>query len=250
MPAQTIDEVVDQLDEIIRWAKTNNSRLGYFPALYRKVTIAVRQGIADRVFDDGKRMERLDVLFANRYIDAFTAYRAGKPTTMSWQSAFYASHDWSAIVLQHLLLGINAHINLDLGIAAAQTCPGNTIDTLQGDFDRINTILSSLVQNVEDALTKVWPMMKLLDWIAGKNEEALINFSIGIARKEAWNAARHLASLDSVAAAKQISSIDQGVALLARSIQHPGPIVGSVTNFIRLGERGNVPQIIQLLENI
>jgi hypothetical protein len=250
MQARTIDEVIEQLNEVIRWAKDNNSRLGYFPALYRKVTVAVRQGIADGYFDDGKRMERLDVVFANRYLDAITAYRTGKPTTASWQVAFDASNDWSAIVLQHLLLGINAHINLDLGIAAALTAPGRTIESLRGDFDRINHILASLVNGVEQTLAKVWPMLKLLDWIAGKSDEAVINFSMNVARKEAWNAALSLAELDDSAAAVQIAAIDRGVSLFARSIQHPGPIVGSVTNLVRLGERGSVSDVIQLLERV
>ena len=44
--AASIDEVIEQLDEIINWARDNNSRLGYFAALYRTVTIRVRDGIA------------------------------------------------------------------------------------------------------------------------------------------------------------------------------------------------------------
>ena len=83
MQAQTIDDVIDQLDDIILWAKVSTSRLGYFAALYRRVTIKVKQGIADGLFTDGKRMEHLDVVFANRYLDAFSAYRAGTQTTRS-----------------------------------------------------------------------------------------------------------------------------------------------------------------------
>lgn len=159
-------------------------------------------------------------------------------------------NDWSAIVLQHLLIGINAHINLDLGIAAAQTALGDKIENLKGDFDKINQVLASLVKKVEQALTEVWPMLKLLDWIAGKNDEAIINFSIDIARNEAWNVAQKLASLDETRIVQEIASIDNGVALLGRSIQHPGPIAGSVTNFIRLGERSNISEIISILERI
>ena len=250
MPAQTIDDVIDQLDGIIHWAKKSNSRLGYFPALYRKVTIEVRQRIADGCFDDGLRMERLDVQFANRYLDAFEAYVAGDRLSASWQVALDASHDWSAIVLQHLLLGINAHINLDLGIAAAQTCPGDSIESLHDDFNRINQVLSSLVKNVELALSEVWPMLKLLDWIAGKNEQAIIHFSIDAARKAAWNEALALAHSDCRTAEEQIRLIDKKVALLARSIQHPGPIVGTLTNTIRLGERKGIREIIEVLEAI
>ena len=123
-PAATIDEVIAQLDEVIDRARREGSRVGYFPALYRKVTVAVKEGIAAGRFEDGQRMERLDVVFANRYLEAMAAWRAGEPPTRSWQLSFEAAGRWWPIVLQHLLLGMNAHINLDLGVAAARTAPG------------------------------------------------------------------------------------------------------------------------------
>ena len=64
MPAETIDQVIRQLDDIIDWSIRNDSRLGYFAALYRKVTLQVKSGITDGFFEDAERMERLDVIFA------------------------------------------------------------------------------------------------------------------------------------------------------------------------------------------
>ena len=78
MPADTIDEVVERLTEIVEWSRAANSRLGYFAALYRKVTVKVHEGIADGFFDEGDRMERLDVIFANRYLEAFRGPPRGK----------------------------------------------------------------------------------------------------------------------------------------------------------------------------
>ena len=53
----TIDDVIEALDEIIQECKDNQVPLGYFAALYRKVTIQVKEGIAEDFFDDGPRME-------------------------------------------------------------------------------------------------------------------------------------------------------------------------------------------------
>ena len=83
MPAQTIDEVIQYLDEIIASAQNESSRAGYFPALYRKVTLAVKHGIEHHLFEDGERMERLDVIFANRYLEAYDQYRNGEKPTQS-----------------------------------------------------------------------------------------------------------------------------------------------------------------------
>ncbi|MCZ6677744.1 MAG: DUF5995 family protein [Candidatus Poribacteria bacterium] len=69
MIAKTIDEVVEQLDAIIDCARSENSRIGFFAALYQKVTIKVKRSIETGRFVDGDRMEQLDVIFANRSRD-------------------------------------------------------------------------------------------------------------------------------------------------------------------------------------
>src|SRR5215203_4369433 len=132
-----IDDVVDMLDGVLGRALETGSRVGYFAVIYRKVTAKVAEGIATGFFDDGERMERLDVTFANRYLTALTTFEAGDNPTRSWQRAFEATTTARPIVLQHLLAGINAHINLDLGIAAAGTAPGPSLAELRRDFDRI-----------------------------------------------------------------------------------------------------------------
>ena len=46
MPVNTIDDVVAALDAIIQRAWDEKSRMGYFAALYRRVTLAVRDGVS------------------------------------------------------------------------------------------------------------------------------------------------------------------------------------------------------------
>ena len=157
MPAQTITEVVQRLDAIIDAAIVKKSRAGYFAALYRKVTIEVKEALEAGKFDGKERMEKLDVIFANRYLDAYDAYGEGKPVSASWQVALDASKSRRPIVLQHLLLGMNAHINLDLGIAAGQTTAADQLPGLRNDFNRINAILASLVAGVKEELGQIWP---------------------------------------------------------------------------------------------
>ena len=152
----TIDQVIDQLTEIIDWSRKTKSRLGYFAVLYRKVTIKVKDGIAENFFDDGERMERLDVIFANRYLAAIDAYRNNTQPTNCWIYSFQIAKQRWPIVLQHLLLGMNAHINLDLGIAAARTVPSTALSSLHDDFNRINEILTELVGDVQDDLVQIW----------------------------------------------------------------------------------------------
>ncbi|MGB0521841.1 MAG: DUF5995 family protein [Flammeovirgaceae bacterium] len=245
--ASTIDEVIDQLTEIINWANAQSSTLGYFPALYRRVTILVKQKIAENHFDDGPRMEKLDVIFANRYIQAFHHYQNNDELTESWRIAFEASKSFWPIVLQHLLLGMNAHINLDLGIASATVCPGNQIDSLKGDFDKINALLASLVNQVEDQLARVWPVLKLLDWVGGRKDEKVINFSINIARMQAWQVAKSFAKTPQEEWPTEITALDGQIAKIADKVYNPGAFLSTVAGIIRIGERGSVQKKITIL---
>lgn len=61
-----IRDVLDALDAVIERSIAERDRVGYFAAMYRQVTAKVAEGIAAGFFDDGPRMERLDVVFATR----------------------------------------------------------------------------------------------------------------------------------------------------------------------------------------
>ncbi len=211
------------------------------------MTVEVERAIGDRFFEDGPRLERLDVEFANRYLAALATHRAGDAPTRSWQVAFDAADDWWPIVLQHLLLGMNAHINLDLGIAAARVSPGSEIHGLEADFNKINLILARLVDDVQRELAEIWPALTLLDYIAGRSDDAVINFSMERAREFAWGTALELANLSEPEQAERIERLDRTVAAIGRRVRHPGFVVGTVTRIIRLGERGGVRRIIDVL---
>lgn len=244
MYAATIDDVIDQLGQEIDRCRSQDSRLGYFPALYRRVTIAVKEGIAQGAFEDGARMERLDVIFANRYLEAADLWARGGAPTQSWRVAFEAAESWPPIVLQHLLLGINAHINLDLAIAAAQTAPGATLPALQRDFDHINVILGSQVGNVKTTLSTVWPLLRFYDRLAGEAADVMINFSMSRARNASWQAAQTFASLPDSAWDAEINALDRRTSLLGKVICNPPIRLRLLLLAIRVGERGRVGEII------
>lgn len=250
--ATSIDEVLLQLTEIIEHSIESESRLGYFAALYRKVTQAVKDEIdAGDTFDDNARMERLDVLFANRYIRAYHQWdqrNAEVTPSESWALAFQASDDWWPVVLQHLLLGMNAHINLDLGIAAAETVSPAELPRLKADFDRINTLLASLVGDVTQELGWIWPPLRFITRSLGRFDDELINFSMELARDEAWNLAETLSPLSLTEREAEIRRQDLKTLALGRAIRNPGSLGSTALGMVRLCERGAIPEIIKILE--
>jgi hypothetical protein len=243
-----IEAVLARLEGILDWATANQSPTGYFAAVYHHMTAAVRDAVAAGQFENNARMEQLDVLFAQRYFEAFDAWRAGQPCTQSWQLAFDAAADPKASAMQHILLGINAHINLDLGIAAARVRPQDAIYALRADFDRINGIIASLVDDMQQRLADVWLPFGWLDFLLKTNDEGWINFSIHVARGAAWQSAVALAFATPLEAEKQlIRNLDHGVALLGEKIRRPGWLIGMGNALMRRCERGSVSEKIALL---
>jgi hypothetical protein len=243
----TIDDVLAELDLIIANCSEKNSRQGYFAALYRAMTNSVKQQIAKGYFEDAARMEKLDVIFASRYVDAWKRYQQSIPCSKSWQCAFDACTNKGLIVLQHLILGINTHINLDLCIAAAETCPGESIFSLQQDFEKINQLIASLTDTVQQRLEKIWWPMKLLKRISNGREKAVINFSINNARKASWSNAVVLAGFKGDAAHNYTNGLDKTVTAIARKIIEPGALTRLMLLPVSWLEYRDVRKIIAVL---
>lgn len=246
LEATTIDEVIGQLENIIEDSIHQGSRIGYFAALYKRVTVTVKTKISEGYFEDNERMEKLDVIFANRYLKAHSQWVNKESLSVSWQVAFEACNQWSPLMIQHLFIGMNAHIGLDLGIAAAQVQPEN-IEELKGDFNKINVILSELTDLVQDELSEIYPIMKKLDRIAGGADEKIAGFAMGIARDAAWDVALNYSALSENEHSTYIVGRDTEVAEFGRKITSPGYWINFLIVITRLFERGNVASKIAVL---
>lgn len=249
MTAKTIDEVIENLEVIIQNSKRDENPLGYFAALYKKVTISVKEKLNTNYFDDDARMEKLDVVFANKYLLAYSNYNKGKAISKSWDVAFKFSKDSNLIVLQHLLLGMNAHINLDLGVAASEISDKSNMHTLHSDFNKINAILASLVEEVQQNLSKIWPtLLKILKFF-GKTDDFLIDFSMNLARDGAWKFANELVMQDDKSTKEEMLAIrDEKITGLADLVTKHRFLVRTLFKVIRFFERGNPSDKIKTLQ--
>ncbi|GGF04114.1 DUF5995 family protein [Flavobacterium limi] len=248
--ATTIDEVIQLLDEIIEVSKLEQSAVGLFTMLYREVTVRIKEGIKDGSFQNGERMEKLDVIFANRYIRAYYEYKSKEKASECWEFSFQQAERFWPIVLQHLLLGINAHVNLDLGVASAEVSTAENITDLKSDFDQINIILSNLVVHVEKCLIKIWPTLTIILKLTGKIDNFFIDFSMKTARDGAWKFANEFVVTPEDQREVCIQARDKRIAEIARLVSNPGYFVSAVFKFIRLFERGDVAQKIINLQII
>lgn len=249
MQANTISEVISILDTVIADCKEKGSRLGYFAVLYKLMTQAIAKGMDDHLFEDAARMERLDVVFANRYLQAYFDYTNKHPVSISWKIAFDAAKQNDLIVVQHLLLGINAHINLDLGIAAADISTIDNIHALQNDFVKINDTIADVYSTLQPRFTRIsWPAI-FLSKLNPRVVNNVINFSIVKAREVAWANALILSSGGNGNREQVIAATDNIVVKVANAITRPGRIKRFFLKIILFFETKDIAANISTLGN-
>jgi hypothetical protein len=208
------------LADITDAALTAGDAAGYFPALYTRVMADVAEGIGTGKFDDDERMERLAVAFAGYYLRA----RNGEiPRPRCWQATWDVAGDPKLVIVQHLLLGINAHVNHDLAQAVVEVAPDTGgLDAARSDFDSMNDVLANAFDAIIDDLDRV---SRWSGEVAACGGGRLFNFSLRVARAQAWDAAERLHALDENGRRAYVAELDRLVSVLAYLITRPALVV-------------------------
>ena len=253
-PVTHIDEVIAAIQGIVDWSKANESRLGYFAALYKRITIAIRNAIAQGLFDDGPRMERFDVTFASRYFTALNGYFHPGPeyphVSHCWRVAFDGAQLPGPIIIQQMVAGVNAHIDLDLGIAAEEIAPGDQLPSLHHDFNTVNAVLASQVSTVVMEINTLSPVLADIYAVLMQNELDLIADGLVVVRDSAWAFATLLADEPPILHPASISLHDLQVAGLGALILHPPGMLQAIVDVIAARESRDIVKNIETLDAI
>jgi hypothetical protein len=252
-PAADVDDVVARIDAIVAWSIDNQSRLGYFAALYKRITRAIGQAIASGRFQDGPRMERFDATFANRYFAALNGYFAPAQfpaPSHCWRVAFDAAQLPGPIIVQHMLLGVNAHIDLDLGITTWDIAPPGPLAALQADFDTVNAVLAEQVKAVLDEIDAISPVLADLYGIFQKDEIDVIDDGLVVFRDDAWNFATLLSLTPGLLDPLTITARDLEVAAFGSVILSPPRVLAGFVTGIAAQESRDVVHNIRVLDGI
>ncbi|MGI8518729.1 MAG: DUF5995 family protein [Acidimicrobiia bacterium] len=245
----SLEAALARFDRIIETASVERSHLGVFPAMYRTVTGSIRDAVrTGGFFDDDDRTEHMTVVFAEIYFEAYDQYRRSERTSKSWAVAFEAADTPQRLmILQHLLLGMNAHINLDLGMATVAVA-SQDLGAAHADFFRVNEILCQVLDGLQSRLGAVSPRASMLDWLGGPWDERVMYVSIHACRDLAWQFASRLAgSSDPKALAE---ARDNDVACLARLMLRRWSPVGIAANIISRVESRDIPAIVDALGGV
>jgi hypothetical protein len=143
-------------------------------------------------------------------------------------------------------LGINAHINLDLGIAASETMVERDLQGIQKDFNQINSILGELVDGVKNNISTLSPIFGWLIPLAKGKDEMLLNFSIQLARDGAWKyAGEYHLNPDKEF---QIKDRDGNISKLAKKLINPGKLLSFLVKIVAFAEWKSVSKSMDQLD--
>jgi hypothetical protein len=209
----TIDEVAVELRDIALGA---SDATGYFPALYSQVTRRIIASLNDGTFRDPAEMQDFACSFASFFVGAL---ERTIPRPRCWQAAWDVASNGELLIVQHLLLGINAHVNHDLPLAvAAAADQRGGLDSIRADFDAINDVLAATYGDVQRELGTVSRWTNAAASLGGGR---LFNFSLEIARQQAWDAAGRIYPLDAAGRQSYEVELDRLVSVLAYLITMP-----------------------------
>lgn len=142
-------------------------------------------------------------------------------------------------------------MNLDLAVVAAETCPGGEIASLHDDFMRVNDILAALLPRVRFAIGGFSPLLDVIDRVGGGEDDEVLNFSLRVARQEAWSQALVLAATDDpLRRAQLVDSLDRGVAVLGKLVASPGGLLQRAVDLVAATESDDVVAVMDALGRV
>ncbi|MFZ1729707.1 MAG: DUF5995 family protein [Bacteroidota bacterium] len=224
---QRINEnaLLERMHSLIdRWNARGDKR-EVFLHCYSLMTANMQAGIEKGAFLDGEWVSRLIITFAEYYFTALEQWeREPSSAPRVWQIAHEYTRQKESAVLQHLLLGINAHINYDLMLTVDEVLKADWDEMTDEqredryeDYCRVNAILTETIDAVQDEIiAPAMPMGALVDTLLGRFDEMLISRVITTWRDKTWySAVWLLGAPDQDARSAVIAKVEEDAMTLA-----------------------------------
>jgi hypothetical protein len=221
----SIQEAIDALATLEREFVSRRDRRAVFVSPYVQVTQELQRRIEADFFHDSAWVTRYLLIFANLYRKALAAHETHDVMALpkAWQIALNTSASGAALVIQDLLLGMNAHINRDLPFALFEVGLDPQRDLRYRDHIAVNAILHALTDQIQDRIAAMYASgLGVLDSLLGNLDESFISFDMQVAREHAWNMGVALTNARSDAERQLLAgAIENQAAVVARLILTP-----------------------------
>ena len=163
----------------------------------RNMFAAIEQG----EFYDATWVRLLLHRFAQHYFNSLDAYDQDPDSTLKvWRVAHQSAASGDLLVIQNLMLGINAHINYDLVFAVVELLEEEwpTLSPAQQharyvDYSHVNKVLGRTIDTVQDeVISRLTPAFFLLDTALGPLDEWMTERLITSWRDTVWDQAMRI----------------------------------------------------------
>lgn len=203
----TLDAAIAKLEGIEQDLVAKGDNRAVFVSTYLMQTKATAQALQEPGrFEDPAFMNGLALRFVQYFLDAYDNYEAGRRDQVPapWLKAFDLATAKKTLVMEDLVLGINAHINYDL--PRALVVVGANTPAHERDFSNYNQLLSENIQPVKDAIVDRYAkeafsvnLLGLADKVTLKLDDLVTDQTFAIMRNRAWEQSRRIAAGDSKA---------------------------------------------------
>ncbi|MDY7230210.1 DUF5995 family protein [Hyalangium rubrum] len=191
----TLEDSLERMRETLKEFYGRRDNRAIFLRAYYTMTSEVRDALrgegdfAQPIFFDSKWVEALAAGFAQLYFDSLET-----PRNKAWALAHGTACKPRASVLENLLLGINAHINVDLAFSVHTLLVGGgeatNLEQLarrKFDHDQINNVLMRSLPKIQDVLAREFGGgVRFFSRLFGKVDELLTITGLRYYRDRVW----------------------------------------------------------------
>jgi hypothetical protein len=191
-PFESVTDAADRLSQLTKRLRAQGDRRSVFLTIYTRMTRDVLAGIEHGTFADPNWMREYVVTFANYYRRAFLAFERGDLEAVPdpWRIAFGTAIRGDALVVQDAFLGVNAHINYDLGLTLYDVGIDPNRAQKHADHRAINDILARLIDVQQTTLAEMYAAgIDNIDDVFGRFDESVTLCSMQEGRAQAWRTA-------------------------------------------------------------
>lgn len=221
----TVEEALARLTAIEQFYREANDRRAVFVGAYIAITAAMIQAIEEGRFRDAHWVRSYLVQFSYLYLEALAAFERGALDDVpeAWRVAFELSASGEGLVLQHLLLGVNAHINHDLAFALMRAGIDPERSVRYDDHSAVNEVLKRATDALQDHVERFYsPALYFLDELFGHWDEELSTRVVAGSREKAWEYCLDLVGCSCAEDEAVVRRrIDQHAGSIARLIARP-----------------------------
>jgi len=165
-------------------------RRAIFASVYTLTTLRMAESIDSGSYVNTSWMKSYQTEFANHYRTALRAYVLGNRNQVpnAWLKAFDSAAAGQTLIIQDVLLGMNAHINFDLPFAIEAVKLSPSTSSRYADHQRVNDVLARVSDEIVAALGSLYGSnYAALDNALGPLDELLLATGMSAARQNAWN---------------------------------------------------------------